>query len=122
MLALQKEHGIVTESYGPLTPLLRHPTGGPLKPVLTRIAARISEAVGKPLDPTVVLLLWTRAQGVVAVTASGTPARIQALGEIAALPDLLTAAEVEEITRVGKTVHFRHYVRGFLWLVLVRDN
>ncbi|KAF5322036.1 hypothetical protein D9619_002220 [Psilocybe cf. subviscida] len=41
VLDLQKKHGIVTESYGTLSPTLRHPTGGPLKPVLERIAERI---------------------------------------------------------------------------------
>jgi diketogulonate reductase-like aldo/keto reductase len=110
VLELQKKHGIVTESYGTLTPTLRHPTGGPLKPVLERIAKRISSVVGKPLDANVVLLLWARAQGVVVVTASGNPDRIKALGEIATLPgDLLKQDEVDEITTVGKTIHYRHY-------------
>ncbi|KAF4620350.1 hypothetical protein D9613_001201 [Agrocybe pediades] len=109
VLELQKKHGIVTESYGALGPTLRHPTGGPLKPVLKRISERISQVVGKKLDENVVLLLWTRATGVVAVTASGNPDRIKGLGEVATLPDLLTPEEVDEITRVGKTIHFRHY-------------
>ncbi|KAJ3504225.1 hypothetical protein NLJ89_g8049 [Agrocybe chaxingu] len=109
VLDIQAKHGIVTESYGSLTPILRHPTSGPLKPVLERIAARISKATGKDLGPTVVLLLWIRAQGVVAVTASGNPDRIKSLGEIATLPDLLERNEIEEITNVGKTVHFRFY-------------
>ena len=42
VLDIQAKHGILTEAYGPLTPLLRHPTGGPLKSVLERIAQRIS--------------------------------------------------------------------------------
>jgi len=109
VLDLQAKHGILTASYGTLTPTLRHPTGGPLKPVLERIAERISKVVGKKLDANIVLLLWTRAQGVVVVTASGTPQRIQGLGEIATLPDLLEKEEVEEITRVGKTIHYKFY-------------
>lgn len=48
---------------------------------------------------------------VVAVTASGNEGRIKHLAQISFLPgDLLTKDEVEEIIRVGKTVHFRHYV------------
>jgi len=90
--------------------VIRHPTGGPLKPVLERIAGRISKVVGKELDASIVLLLWTRAQGVVVVTSSGNPDRIKALGEIATLPDLLEKDEIEEITRVGKTIHYRFYV------------
>ncbi|KAF8058514.1 NADP-dependent oxidoreductase domain-containing protein [Lyophyllum atratum] len=109
VLDLQAKHGIVTESYGPLTPILRHKTGGPLKPVLERIAERLTKATGESVDLATVLLLWTRARGVVAVTASGNPDRIKGLAGVATLPDLLEASEVEEITRIGKTVHFRHY-------------
>ncbi|KAG6839826.1 hypothetical protein C0991_011272 [Blastosporella zonata] len=109
VLELQAKHGILTASYGPLTPILRHATGGPLKPVLEKIAARLSASTGKTIDLATVLFLWTRAQGVVAVTTSGKVERIKALAEISHLPDLLDPSEIEEITRVGKTVHFRHY-------------
>ncbi|PPR02557.1 hypothetical protein CVT26_012025 [Gymnopilus dilepis] len=109
VLDLQAKHGILTASYGTLSPLLRHRTGGPLKPVLERIAERISKATGRKFDANDVLLLWTRAQGVVVVTASGNPERIKRLAEIATLPDLLTQEEIDEITQVGKTRHFRHY-------------
>ncbi|KAF8878946.1 conjugated polyketone reductase C1 [Infundibulicybe gibba] len=109
VIAFQKKHGIVTESYGPLTPILRHPTKGPIKPILERIAARLSKETGKPIDIATVLLLWTRAQGVVAVSASGDPERIKRLAEISLLPDLLKQEEIEEITAAGKKVHFRHY-------------
>ncbi|KAF8901939.1 conjugated polyketone reductase C1 [Gymnopilus junonius] len=109
VLDLQARHGILTASYGTLSPLLRHPTGGPLKPVLERIAKRISEETAEKIDAKVVLLLWTRAQGVVVVTASGNPERIIRLSEIATYPDLLTQEEIDEITRIGKTIHFRHY-------------
>lgn len=104
----------MTESFGPLTPLLRHPTGGPVKPVLTKIAKRVTESnpsLPIPVDEVVVLLLWTRAMGVVAVTASGNEERIKLLAEISYLPEnILTKEEVQKITSVGKTVHFRHYV------------
>lgn len=43
VLEIQKKHGILVESYGPLSPLLRHKTGGPIKPILERIAARLSK-------------------------------------------------------------------------------
>jgi len=47
---------------------------------------------------------------VVAVSASGNEGRIKLLAEVSFLPgDLLAEEEVEEITCVGKTVHFRHY-------------
>ncbi len=48
--------------------------------------------------------------GVVAVTASGNKGRIRRLAEISYLPDgLLNPEEVQEISDVGKTVHWRHY-------------
>lgn len=105
----------MTESYGPLTPLLRHPTGGPIKPILTRIAKRISgntPSLPVPIDEFVVLLLWTRAMGVVAVTTSGNEKHIKLLAGVYTLPgDLLTKEEAEEIASVGKTIHFSYYVR-----------
>ncbi|WVQ70961.1 hypothetical protein IAR50_000486 [Cryptococcus sp. DSM 104548] len=103
-----KEHGITIEAYGPLTPVLRHPTGGPLKPVLERIAQRLSKDTGRELDSTVVLLLWTIQSGVVAITTSKNEERIKGFALFDELPDL-TAEEVKEITDVGKTHHFRYY-------------
>ncbi|KAM6492897.1 NADP-dependent oxidoreductase domain containing protein [Amanita muscaria] len=108
VLDIQAKHGIVTQSYGVLAPLIRHPTGGPLKPILERIAKRLSATLGKKVDANTVLMLWTRAQGVVVVTASGNPDRIKNLGNIAILPDLLTE-EIDEITAVGKMIHYRYY-------------
>jgi diketogulonate reductase-like aldo/keto reductase len=72
--------------------------------------------MGRKVDLATVLLLWTRAQGVVAVTGSGNVDRIKALAEVANLPDLLEQDEIDEITRVGKTVHFRHYVSDVIIL------
>lgn len=117
-MALQAKHNIITESYGGLTPILRH-SGGPLKPVLKRIADRLSSTTGKNFDSTSVLILWIQAQGAIAVTSSKAPDRIKLLGEISTLPDLLEKSEIEEISNVGKTVHFRHYVGDFICVRLV---
>ncbi|GAA5906990.1 hypothetical protein JCM6882_000021 [Rhodosporidiobolus microsporus] len=108
LIQLQAEHNILFEAYGPLTPVLRHPTGGPIKPLLERAAARLSKEVGKEVDEAQVLLLWTRAKGVVAVTASGNEGRIKKLAAVQSLPDL-TAEEVKDIEEVGRKVYFRHY-------------
>lgn len=102
LLEQQKKHGITTEAYGPLTPLLRHPTGGPLKPVLERIG----RAHG--CDPASVLYLWTVQKGVVAVTTSTNPDNIKKIADVNALPDL-TEDEMKEIDDAGKKVHFRYY-------------
>ena len=110
VLAIHAKHGILTTSYGPLTPVLRHPTGGPLKPVLERIALRLTEKYGEKIDASVVLLLWTKAQGVVAVTTSANEERIKGLAEVYKSDWELEKDEVEEITKIGKTIHYRHYV------------
>lgn len=111
LLALQKEHNIVTQAYGPLTPVIRHPTGGPLKPVLEKIAKRISKDTGKEVDSAVVLLQWTIQMGVVAVTTSGNPGNVRkmAQGETFGKEGDLTKAEMDEIEEAGRKVHFRGY-------------
>ena len=106
VIKIQDQHNIVTQAYSPLTPILRHPTGGPLKPILERIANRLSTSVGKTIDTTTVLLLWTMGKGVVAITSSSKDENIKKLGEIDTLPDL-TRDEMNEIERVGRTVHYR---------------
>lgn len=111
ILDIQAEHGILTEAYGSLSPLLRHSTGGgPLKPILQRIAHRISSETGREVDSAAALLLWTRGKGVVAVTASGNEERIKKLAAIQSLPEL-TKEEIAEIEEVGRKIHFRAYVR-----------
>jgi diketogulonate reductase-like aldo/keto reductase len=107
VLALHEKYGIHTEAYGPLVPVLKAKTGGALGPVLKRISDRLTKETGKDIDPATVLLLWTRAKGVTAVTSSGNDGRIKKLGVTARLPDLLTKEEVEEIEREGRKTHFR---------------
>ncbi|CAK9787338.1 Aldo/keto reductase [Cutaneotrichosporon oleaginosum] len=102
LLELQSKHGIVTAAYGPLTPILRHPSGGPLKPVLERIGA------AHGLDAASVLLLWTIQKGVIAVTSSKNEDNIRKIAALDAAPDL-SADEIAQIDAAGKKVHFRHY-------------
>lgn len=110
MLAIHKEHGIVTAAYGPLQPVLKHATGGPIKSILARVAERLSQESGRSVDAATALLLWTKAKGAIAVSAAGKPENIKQLGLIYnGLPDL-TAEEVEEISVAGKKVHWRAYV------------
>ncbi len=66
-LALQKQYGIVTESYGGLSPIFRF-KGGPLDPILASIAKRLSDETGRPFSEAQVLYLWQREKGVVVVT------------------------------------------------------
>ncbi|EAU87515.1 conjugated polyketone reductase C1 [Coprinopsis cinerea okayama7 len=110
LLELQEKHGILTTSYGALTPLLRHPTGGPLKPVLSNIAERLAKKYNAPdIDSLTVLFLWARAKKIGVVTASGNEERIKGLAKVYHSSWELDPEDVEEISRVGKTIHFRHY-------------
>lgn len=121
VLDIQARHGILIEAYGPLSPLLRHPTGGPIKPILTRIAQRLSAEMSEEIDAAMVLLLWTRAKGVVAVTASGNEGRIRKMKRTMELPDL-REEEVREIEEAGKRVHFRAYVGSLRFVVALRAD
>ncbi|KAF8863772.1 putative ketoreductase [Acephala macrosclerotiorum] len=83
-----KERGIVTAAYGPLSPVTKA-RPGPLDPVLERLAKKYG----------------TMQMGVVAVTTSGKRERLAGYLEAASFE--LSQGEVDEITKVGKTKHFR---------------
>ena len=104
-----KERGIVTAAYGPLAPVTKA-SPGPLDPVLERLAGRYG------VCQEAVLLRWTMQMGVVAVTTSGKKERLQ--GYLESTTFELTAEEVDEITNVGKTKHFR----GSYWMHAYCDS
>ncbi|BGP40923.1 hypothetical protein JCM10449v2_004888 [Rhodotorula kratochvilovae] len=106
LLPLMAKHGILVQAYRPLTPLLRHPTGGPLKPVLEKIASRLSSETGESVDAAMALLVWMRTKGVISVTASMNEDRIKKLALTQELRDL-TPEEVEEVDAAGRKIHFR---------------
>ncbi|GJN91260.1 hypothetical protein Rhopal_004279-T1 [Rhodotorula paludigena] len=100
-LDIMKEHDILIQAYRPLTPLLRHPTGGPIKPILEKIAARLSSETGREVDAAMAQLLWIRTKGVISVTASSNEERIKKLALTQELRDL-TEDEVDEIDAAGR--------------------
>lgn len=98
VLAIHEKHGIVVESYGPLTPTLRlKGKENPLQDILSKVAARLSKDTGEKIDENAVLLLWCKAKNVVAVTTSSNDERIKGLAAVAKLKAGLTEAEVKEI-------------------------
>ena len=107
VLAIHKQHDIVVESYGPLSPVLRHKTGGPLKPVLQRIAERLTKEVGWDVDEATVLLQWTVQWGAVAVTTSSRKENIAKMVKSQSIK--LTKEDMAEIEKAGRTVHYRFY-------------
>ena len=93
-----KSKGITIAAFGPLSPI-RKAKGGPLDPVLERLAKKYG------VSEEAVALRWTIQTGAVAVTTSRKRERLQ--GYLGVLDFELSKGEVEEITRVGKTKHFR---------------
>jgi diketogulonate reductase-like aldo/keto reductase len=95
-----KEKGIVLTSYGPLSPIVRF-KGGPLDPVLERIAGRVGKTQAQ------VLLKWGLQKGFVLVTTTGKEERMKEFLDLEGWS--LTEEEVEEIEKVGLTHHRRAY-------------
>jgi len=110
-LELQKQHGIVTASYGGLTPIFRF-KGGALDPVLTSIAKRLSETTGKPFSEAQVLYLWQRAKGVVIVTTTSKESRLPEYLSTFDAPDI-TDAEIALIDEAGAKEHHRYFTRVY---------
>ena len=127
VMEYHKKHGIVTTSYGGLTPIVRH-KGGPVDPILAKIRERLEKESGKTVTEGQVLGLWLKALDVVQITyvmrsstvdtsdthilwfrTSSKEERIKEYLVTASLPDL-TPAEVKEISEAGSPVHHRAFV------------
>ncbi|CAK7238913.1 MAG: hypothetical protein STHCBS139747_000334 [Sporothrix thermara] len=101
LVPFHRKHGIATSAYAPLTPIVRA-KGGPLDPVYARLAKKYGVTEGD------IGLRWVIDQGIVTITTSANPERLQNY-----LPHLssfeLTPAEVEEISKTGATHHYRAF-------------
>lgn len=104
LLELHKKYKITTQCYGSLIPLIMHPTGGPLKPVLTQIA----KSFGPDVDEAQVLMLWSIQSGVAVTTSSTVEDRIAKIAKVDTLRDL-TREEMQAIDEVGSGVYYRFY-------------
>jgi len=106
-LELQRQYGIVTESYAGLSPIFRF-KGGPLDPVLASIAKRLSDTTGKPFSEAQVLFLWQREKGVVIVTTTSKESRLAEYLETLDAPRL-TDEEIALIEEAGAKEHHRQF-------------
>lgn len=113
LLAYSQSQGIVTASYGGLTPILPSRTGSEsLAPVRDAIASKLSalaSARGTSVTQNQILLKWLEAKGVIAVTTSSKESRLKEYLEAERLPPL----SEEELTEIEKAVggaHFRAFV------------
>lgn len=110
VIDVQSKYKIVTQAYASLAPTTRHPTGGPLKPVLGKIASALSLESDVEVDESGVLLLWIMAKNGVCITSSGSEERIKRMADLEKVRDL-KEDEVASIDEAGKKVHFRQWVR-----------
>lgn len=67
ILSFHEQHKIIAASFGGLTPITRA-KGGPIEPVLEKIAKRVGEASGQSVTQGQVLQLWLRKKDIVCVT------------------------------------------------------
>lgn len=111
VIDLQSKYKIVTQAYASLAPTTRHPTGGPLKPVLSKIASALTTESGVEVDESGVLLLWIMAKGGVCITSSSSEERIKKMADLEKVRDLKQEEEIAAIDEAGKKVHFRQWVR-----------
>ncbi|KAI0642298.1 Aldo/keto reductase [Trametes meyenii] len=111
LLAFHKKRGILTTSYGGLTPLV-YQKGGPVDPMLASIRERLEKDTGKHVTEGQVLGLWLRAQGIPQITTSSKLERVKEYVATDALPDL-TSEEVRAINEAGSQLHFRYCVQYF---------
>jgi diketogulonate reductase-like aldo/keto reductase len=81
---------------------------GPLNPLLTQLAERLSTSQPHPASAATVLLKWQKALGNLAICMSTREERILNLARTDDFRDL-TPEEVDEVSRVGKTAYFRYY-------------
>ncbi|KAG7447975.1 Aldo/keto reductase [Guyanagaster necrorhizus] len=97
------EHKILIASYGGLVPIVRAP-GGPLDPVVGRIAERLK------ISPGQVYTKWLIQKGILVVTTSSKPARIV---ETLKTPDVadLTSEDIAAIQDAGAKLHKRIFMR-----------
>jgi len=118
LLAYHAQHGIVTASYGGLTPILPTRAGKDasladaqtrLVEALDKIAAARAEEAGYAVSQNQVLLKWLQQLGVIAVTTSTKESRLKEYVATEALP-ALTETEAWELQAAIEGVHYRSFM------------
>ncbi|KAJ8590503.1 Aldo/keto reductase [Rhizopogon salebrosus TDB-379] len=107
VLALHKEHNIITSSFGGLSPLFRA-QGGPVDPVIEKIRARLESTRGQPVSSSQVLNKWLQQCGFLVVTTSSKTDRMKEYLDVANVPEL-TAEEIGLIESAGAQRHQKFF-------------
>ncbi|KAK9237026.1 NADP-dependent oxidoreductase domain-containing protein [Lipomyces kononenkoae] len=94
-------NGILVEAYTPLGPLFPAAKGGPLDPVVHKLATKYGRDAGQ------IILKWTIQRGIIPITTSAKEERQKSNLDLNGFE--LTAEEVKEIDEAGSQKHFRSY-------------
>ncbi|KAF8760962.1 Aldo kereductase [Rhizoctonia solani] len=110
-----EQHNITIESYGPLTPLIRH-SGGPVDDPVKKVAARMAKGPeAGAVTEGQVLLKWAqqRTNGVVITFSLSTSSKLDRLLEQKAALDLppLSNEELRSIETEAAKKHYRHFMK-----------
>ncbi|EXJ91850.1 alcohol dehydrogenase [Capronia epimyces CBS 606.96] len=100
LLAYHKNKDIRVAAYAPLTPLIRA-KGGPIDGILDSLAKKYAVSPGE------ILLRWSIDQDVLPITTSSSEQRLSDYLRVFTFK--LTPKEVEEISQVGNTHHYRAF-------------
>ncbi|KAG8715492.1 hypothetical protein FRC11_003798 [Ceratobasidium sp. 423] len=111
VLELCRQHRITIESYGPLTPLIRHP-GGPVDEPIKKVAARMAKGpeVGVVTEGQVLLKWAQQRTGGIVITTSSKLDRLLEQKAALNLPPL-SNEELRSIETEGAKKHYRHFMK-----------
>ena len=102
LVEFMRKHNIATSAYAPLTAVVKAKPG-PLDATYEQLAKKYEVTPGE------IALRWVIDQGIVVLTTSGSEDRLKHYLKV--LQFQLTREEVEKISEIGKTKHFRGFWR-----------
>ncbi|KAJ3514355.1 hypothetical protein NLJ89_g2431 [Agrocybe chaxingu] len=108
IVKLCHEKGIVVESYGGLTPIVRV-QNGPLDPILASIRERVEKTRGAAVSTGQILTKWLLQKEIVVVTTTTKVERIREFLDVENVPDL-TPEEIQAIDEGGSKLHKRVFM------------
>jgi len=100
LMTLMKQHNIIAESFGGLTPL-RKGKDGPVGKLWEDMAKKHGVSVSE------IGLKWTMGQGIVAVTTSSNEGRLK--DYLNSIDLELDKSEIDQVNKLGATYHFRGF-------------
>ncbi|KAI5116218.1 hypothetical protein M0805_006769 [Coniferiporia weirii] len=121
LLEYSREQGIVTASYGGLTPILparlKDPVIASACKKIASILDNLAAKRGKGATQNQILLKWLQAEGVIAVTTSSKESRLKEYLTAESISNL-TPAEKKELEDATEGKHFRAFVCNIPLLLL----